>query len=119
MRILILCLVAALGSLTVHSQERHEGIPERPMLTDSAATLIGLSPDQLQGWRDLGTQYQEELDQLKDNKGYSDEDMRQWWKRRDEALREFLSPEQYEKWIKLDKDVQGKLAAPAKRPVHG
>lgn len=104
--------------MQVHAQSEPTRATEHPMLTDSAATLIGLSPDQLQGWRDLGVQYQDELDELQ-KKRDSEEERRLWWKKRDDALRQFLTPEQYEKWIKLDRDVQGKFHSPAKQQIHG
>jgi len=104
--------------MQVHAQERSVDRYERPMMNDSAATLIGLAPDQLQGWRELGETYQKEYVQLKESDA-DDDDMRAWWKRRDNALREFLSPEQYGKWIKLDKNVQGRLVPLTKGQVHG
>jgi len=111
-------MVVAFGSMHVHAQIQPAEMQDRPMLTDSAATLIGLSPDQLQGWRELGEVYQKEYDQLNASVA-EDDDMRAWWKRRDAALREFLSPEQYGKWIKLDKNVQGRLVPLSKGQVHG
>lgn len=118
MRTFLLLVVVAFGLMQVHAQDRPVEIHDRPMLNDSAATLIGLSPDQLQGWRELGEVYQKELDQLMESDA-DDDAMRAWWKRRDAALREFLTPEQYGKWIKLDRSVQGRLVPPTEDQFHG
>ena len=118
MRTFLFFLFIAFGLMQINAQVPPVVMQDRPMLTDSAATLIGLSPDQLQGWRELGEVYQKEYDQLKASDA-EDDDMRAWWKRRDAALREFLSPEQYGKWIKLDKNVQGRLVPLSKGQVHG
>ncbi len=118
MRTFLLSMVVAFGLIQGHAQEQPAELQDRPMLTDSAATLIGLAPDQLEGWRELGEVYQKEHDQFKESDATEDE-MRAWWKRRDAALREFLSPEQYGKWIKLDKNVQGRHVPLSNGQFHG
>lgn len=78
------------------------------LLSDSVGTLIGISPEQVDERRELRKKYEMERTTLV--KGNSFEQEREnWVLRRDQAVMEFLKPDQYEKWKALDPTVQGKV----------
>ena len=112
-------LTMAFALATTLSAQVDPAAPSAPedmtvLLSDSVGTLIGISPEQVDEWRELRKKYEMERTTLV--KGNSFEQEREnWVLRRDQAVMELLKPDQYDKWKALDPTVQGKLdSAPHK-----
>ena len=86
-------------------------------LNDSIANLIGLRPDQMPAWRDLNDAYEEQYRDLKPGATF-EEDRRKWGEQRNEDLKKFLTPDQYQKWLRLNSETRGE-ARPGGDPSRG
>ena len=78
-----------------------KGTQDPVMMDENTARTLGLTQEQMAGWKERGTLYDREYRSLKQGSTY-EQDRKAWMERRDKDLKGYLTPEQYENWSRMN-----------------